>query len=170
MSRHRPRLFPRPALLGPLLALLAPLGTAACAHRPPVNRPIPDSAPVPFDPPEDYPEITWVSSLEEGQTIAADQHKPIVLFVRAAWSRPSVIMDATIWNDGRIRAEARRFICIRIDRTSEYGRPIPDSLKAVLVEGVPTTVVMASDGHVTGRFVAGTARATAVADAMREAK
>ncbi|HEY2513249.1 MAG TPA: thioredoxin family protein [Polyangiaceae bacterium] len=169
-----PRLYPlslsRPALLAPQIPLLLALGTAACAHRAPIDRPIPESGPVPFIPPDDYPEINWVSSLEEGQTVAADQHKPIVLFVRAAWSRPAVIMDSTIWNDGRVRAEARRFICIRIDRTSEYGKTMPDALKTLTVEGVPTTVVIASDGHVTGRFVAGAARATAVADAMREAK
>jgi thiol:disulfide interchange protein len=79
-------------------------------------------------------------------------------------------MDATIWKDSRVLAEAPRFVAVRVDLTGNYGKPIPSWLSAFTVDSIPTTVVMGSDGQVTGRFVAGVARAADVAKAMQQAK
>jgi thiol:disulfide interchange protein len=79
-------------------------------------------------------------------------------------------MDATVWKDARVLAEAPRFVAIRVDLTSNYGQPIPSSLADFTVETVPTTIVVAADGHVTGRFLAGKARPADVAKAMQDAK
>jgi thiol:disulfide interchange protein len=167
--------IPRPSLLVALAAFPA-LGVAlgsvpGCGGgRQIENTPVPAGKTVPFDPPESYPAIDWSLSLAEARMRASEEHKPMLLFVRAAWSRPSVVMDETIWKDTRILAEAPRFVAVKVDLTSNYGEPIPASLHDYTVETVPTTIVLGSDGHVTGRFVVGAARAADVARAMQQAK
>jgi thiol:disulfide interchange protein len=152
----------------PLLA--STLALSACGSRNINDIPVPSQPVVPFTPLQSYPDIKWLESVPEARARAAEDHKPLLVFVRAAWSQGSVTMDTTIWRDTRVLAEAPRFVALRVDLTGAYGQPMPDSLKDLAVEGVPTTVVVATDGHVTGRFVAGTARAADVAKAMQDAK
>jgi thiol:disulfide interchange protein len=153
------------------LAALATLASLpSCAGKHIENTPVPAGSAVPFEPPPAYPDIDWSESLQEGRARAAEENRPLLLFVRAAWARPSVIMDATIWKDDRVLAEAPRFVAVRIDLTGNYGKPMPTWLSEFTVDSVPTTIVMGSDGHITGRFVAGVARAADVAKAMQQAK
>jgi thiol:disulfide interchange protein len=151
-------------------AVALPVTLPGCGRPYIENTPVPANSAIPFDPPASYPDIDWSESLEEGRARAAEEHRPLLLFVRAAWSRPSVIMDATIWKDSRVLAEAARFVAVRIDLTGNYGKPMPTWLSAFTVDSIPTTIVMGSDGEVTGRFVAGVARAADVAKAMQQAK
>jgi thiol:disulfide interchange protein len=127
-------------------------------------------APVAFDAPPVYPDIIWTSSLEEARTRAADEHKPMIVFFRAAWSKPSVMMESTIWRDSRVLAEAGRFVALRIDLTPYYGVPLPEAYAPYDVMSVPTTIIVSSDGRILGRFEEGGARPTRVASAMRDAK
>jgi thiol:disulfide interchange protein len=142
---------------------------AACGARNIDDIPVPSQPQVPFRPLASFPDIAWVVSIPEARARAAEDHKPLHVFVRAAWSQPSVMMDSTIWKDVRVLAEAPRFVALKVDLTNAYGDPMPESLKDFLIEGVPTTVVVATDGHVTGRFAAGAARAADVAKAMHDA-
>jgi thiol:disulfide interchange protein len=161
----------RCSALAAVLTTLVSLATLASCAAPHVeNTPVPANSAVPFEPPPSYPDIDWSESLQEGRARAAEEHRPLLLFVRAAWARPSVIMDATIWKDDRVLAEAPRFVAVRIDLTGNYGKPMPSWLSEFTVDSVPTTIVMGSDGQVTGRFVAGVARAADVAKAMQQAK
>ena len=153
------------------LALSLLLALPACAHNRHGDTPTHDShSLVPFDPPPSYPDIVWMGSLDEARVRAADEHKPMIVFVRAAWSKPSVTMETTIWRDARVLAEASRFVALRVDLTSFYGAPIPDTLKDYDVKGVPTTLIVSSDGRILGRFALGKARPAQVAAAMRDAK
>jgi hypothetical protein len=147
------------------------LALAGCHHRVSANEPVPSGGGVvAYDPPPRYPDIEWTSSVEEGRARSADEHKPMLLFVRAAWSKPSVDMDMTVWQDARVLAEARRFVAVRVDLTAAYdGQQVPDALKPFDVTGVPTTIVVTSRGQIVGRFGTGKARAIDVAKAMHEA-
>jgi thiol:disulfide interchange protein len=174
--------FPPPPLparrLGPAAAVLFALGAgglflalAACGRHNSPNEPTHVSENlVAFDPPASYPEIPWLGSLEEARVQAADEHKPMILFVRAAWSRASVVMDTTIWHDARVLAEARRFVALRVDLTSSYSGAIPASLSDFDVKEVPTTIIVSSEGKILGRFAKGQARPADVAAAMKDAK
>lgn len=157
------------ALLPALAALLAAASEVGCHHRLPSVAPASET-PVGFTPPMVYPDIDWKSSLEEARALSADEHKPLVIFVRAAWSKASVIMDSTVWKDERVLSQAGRFICARVDLTPEYGDAIPDTLKALDVSSVPTTLIVTTDGRVVGRFISGTAHASDVAAAMKAAQ
>jgi thiol:disulfide interchange protein len=125
---------------------------------------------VAFDPPARYPDIAWTHSLDEARAQAADEHKPMIVFVRAAWSKPSIVMDTTIWQDPRILAEAARFVALRIDLTQNYDGQIPDAYKDYDIRGVPTTIIVSSTGAILGRFGMGQARSAEIAAAMRDAK
>jgi hypothetical protein len=94
----------------------------------------------------------------------------MILFVRAAWSRASVVMDTTIWRDGRVLAEAPRFVALRVDLTNSLEGVIPASLHDFDVKEVPTTIIVSSEGKILGRFGKGQARPASVAAAMRDAK
>jgi len=161
-----------------MLVAFAPLAAAAlsiallgCHHGHVIDTPTRVSqAPVPFDPPPNYPEIVWTGSLAEARTRAADEHKPMIVFLRAAWSKPSVTMETTIWRDARVLAEAGRFVALRVDLTPYYGTPLPDELSPYDVKTVPTTLIVATDGRILGRFESGGARPARVAAAMRDAQ
>ncbi len=129
----------------------------------------PETPPVLFErPPVD--EIAWLDSPAEARARAADEKKPLLVFVRAGWSSPSVTMDQTIWKDARVLRESVRFVALRIDLTHDIAK-IPDAIAHDFgVESLPTTLVIASDGTVVGRYAAGVARAADVAEAMRRAR
>ena len=67
----------------------------------------PSNNAVRFDAPPSYPDIVWIDSIDEARARAADEHKPMIIFVRAAWSKASVDMESTIWRDDRILALAQ---------------------------------------------------------------
>ncbi len=155
------------------LLAIAPVLLVACSHKPPPD-PLPQGAPAPFvyEPPPNYPPIEWINSIAEARARAADEHKPLIVFVRAAWAKGSVDMDSTVWSDARVLKEAPRFVALRVDVTESYAKDkkMPPALADFVVETIPTTIVVTSDGRVTGRFAEGTAHAADVAKAMREAK
>jgi thiol:disulfide interchange protein len=172
-SASAPRSYP-----GRIRAAVAVLSAAgagfllpACGRHTSPNEPTHVSENlVAFEPPASYPEISWLGSLEEARVHAADEHKPMILFVRAAWSRASVVMDTTIWRDGRVLAEAPRFVALRVDLTNSLEGVIPASLHDFDVKEVPTTIIVSSEGKILGRFGKGQARPASVAAAMRDAK
>jgi hypothetical protein len=164
MRALRPLAFDAPALA------IAAVALAGCHGSRPNEPTHVSQAPVAFDAPPSYPDIVWTGSLEEARTRAADEHKQMIVFFRAAWSKPSVAMESTIWRDGRVLAEAGRFVALRVDLTSYYGIPIPDEYGPFDVKSVPTTVIVSSDGRVLGRFEEGRARPASVGAAMHEAK
>jgi thiol:disulfide interchange protein len=154
------------ALLGATGALVAACGRHASPDEP---THIP-SNPVAFDPPASYPDIAWTSSVEEARVRAADEHRPMIVFVRAAWSRASVAMDTTVWQDARVLAEAGSFVAVRVDLTGGSEAEIPESLKDFDIKEVPTTLVISKEGKMLGRFGKGKASPAGVAAAMKDAK
>ncbi len=143
---------------------------AACGGSPKPEPIAPRSPPAVFEPPKAYAPIDWIESFEEARARARDEHKPMILFVRAAWAKASIDMEQTIWGDARVLAEAGRFIPLRVDLTDSYGKRIPKTLEPYTIESIPTTLLFDSGGNVVARFEAGVARAKDVAMAMHEAK
>jgi len=154
-------------------SFLALVLLAACAHAPPRTPDEPASEPAASIALDDRPpidEIRWITSSEEAQARSGEEQRPLLVFVRASWSEPSVVMDQTIWGDARVLREAPRFIALRIDLTFGSNKRVPDALtKQYGVETVPTTLVVNTDGSVVARFGIGTARAAEVAKAMHDA-
>jgi thiol:disulfide interchange protein len=144
---------------------------AACGHAPPPPADPPPQTPFTFEAPPDYPPIAWIPSPSEARARAAEEKKPMIVFVRAAWSKGSVVMDQTIWRDSRVLAEASRFVALRVDMTDTYGKSAPPpSLAEYAIESIPTTLVVSSDGRVIARFAAGVAHPAEVAKALHEAQ
>ena len=164
----------RAASLALAAAMTAP--SAGCNHtRPPSETRVPleseseRSMPMGdmFDPPPPIAEVAWIESPAEARARAADEHKPLIVFVRAAWAQPSVTMDQTIWRDARVLRASMRFIALRIDLTPYVDHTPTEIVRDYGVESVPTTLIIASDGTVVGRYAAGVARAADVAAAMQ---
>ena len=143
-----------------------------CTHAPPRMPAIPEPyAPIALDPPPPIDAITWIGSAGEARARAADEGKPLLVFVRASWSEASVVMDQTIWRDARVLREAPRFVALRIDVTDLTMKRVPEDLaRDYGIETIPTSVVVNTDGTIAARFGAGVARAADVADAMHRAK
>jgi thiol:disulfide interchange protein len=154
-----------------IAGLVAVLALAGCRHDSPGDVPTPASrGAVGFARPPSYPDIVWIRSIDEARVRAADEHKPLIVFVRAAWSKASVDMESTIWRDGRVLAQAPRFVALRVDLTDSPDGIVPDSLAAFDIRGVPTTIIVSAEGKILGRFGKGMARPADVAEAMSEAK
>ena len=75
-------------------ALLA-LVLAACGPRNINDVPVPKEPFIPFAPLQTYPEIAWLESVPEARARSAEDHKPLLLFVRAAWSQPTRLVLTT---------------------------------------------------------------------------
>lgn len=157
-----------------LFASFPPLALAACSHAAPPAARAADPEPevsLEASPPPPIASIDWIGSADEAKARAADEGRPMIVFVRASWSEPSVIMDQTIWKDARVLREAPRFIALRIDVTHGAMKAVPDDVaKEYGVESIPTTLVVNTDGSVVARFGLGLARAADVADAMKKAR
>lgn len=154
------------------IVILAFVALAGCARKPPRPPAIPEPyAPIALDAPPPIDHIAWIGSAGEARARAADEGKPLLVFVRASWSEASVVMDQTIWRDTRVLREAPRFVALRVDVTDLTMKRVPEDIaRDYGIETIPTSVVVNADGTIVARFGAGVARAADVAEAMRNAK
>jgi thioredoxin:protein disulfide reductase len=91
--------------------------------------------------------IGWVHQLDEGLSQAKAGHKPVFIDFYADWCAACKELDRKTYPDGKVRAEAKRFVPIKIDGTRQS-----DELDKIYdtygIEGLPTVVFIDSDGKV----------------------
>jgi thiol:disulfide interchange protein DsbD len=112
--------------------------------------------------------IAWLVNQEvTGLALARAEGKPIVIDFWGDWCAACKELDHTAWSDPRVREEAKRFVAIKMDNSSDKleDPKIADAVDRAFAKygilGQPTVIFI--DGH--GRELPAAARVTAVVDA-----
>ena len=98
------------------------------------------------------PEITWVTSEEQGRAKATAENKPVLIDFGAAWCTACKELEHNTFPNPGVRTEAQRFIAIRVDATDDEApdtKRLQDKYKVV---GLPTVIMLDAAGHEIARI------------------
>jgi thiol:disulfide interchange protein DsbD len=96
--------------------------------------------------------IVWKTTEPGGLAEAAAQKKPVLIDFGAEWCHACKDLEKKTFPDARVRKEASRFVSIHIDATDDEDKQIQELQKKYKVAGLPTVVLLDSDGHEKARF------------------
>lgn len=105
--------------------------------------------------------LAWMHDEREALALAAREGRPVILDFWAEWCTACKELDRTAWADPGVRAEAERFVAVKIDGTDGSDAFQAASAKYRVV-GMPSVVFI--DAH--GREVPGRIEAAIPADDM----
>jgi thiol:disulfide interchange protein DsbD len=107
--------------------------------------------------------FAWLPSLEQGIALAKAEGRPLLVDFWAEWCTACKELDHTAWSDERVRAEASRFVRVKLDGTAG-----DDAFVAIAdrygVPGMPTVIFI----DARGREVPERVQSAISADAMLE--
>lgn len=91
-------------------------------------------------------------TLAEAQKKAATEKRPLLIDFTAAWCVACKELDKLTFSDLRVMSEAERFVAIKVDATDDEEPAVVQAMKELGVVGLPTVVLMGSDGREAARF------------------
>ncbi len=109
--------------------------------------------------------IAWRSDGDEARMRAARSHRPLLVFVSAAWDTASKLLEEHELADPRVVNAARGAVALRIDVTDVDG-PHDVLLDQLAVKSVPVVVVLAANGREIYRADASRIDVAALLDAL----
>ena len=88
--------------------------------------------------------LAWIGSEPEAIALAKAEGRPVIIDFWAEWCTACKELDKIAWSDPRVRAEASRFVTVKLDGTDDS--PAFQALSAKYgVVGMPSVVFI--DGH-----------------------
>jgi thioredoxin:protein disulfide reductase len=97
-------------------------------------------------------QLEWLTSEAEGTKIASTEHRPLILDFGAEWCAACKELTTHTFADDSVRSEAGRFVAVRVDATDDDDPQVNAIKDKYKVVGLPTVVVMDSEGHEKVRF------------------
>ncbi len=97
-------------------------------------------------------EISWLPKEQPAIEQAAKEKKPVLIDFGATWCKACKELDEKTWPDARVKAEAERFVNVKIDATDEDDPEIKRLTAKYKVVGLPTVVALDSEGKERVRF------------------
>ncbi|MFN8710519.1 MAG: thioredoxin domain-containing protein [Planctomyces sp.] len=108
----------------------------------------------------------WLSSFEEGQTLASQFDVPLVLHFEATWCGPCRQMAGSVLNQPEVsRQLATAVVGVRIDADRHAAL-----ISKYRVSSLPTEVILASDGTELARYVGGSSLSSYIARLQNHAR
>ena len=96
--------------------------------------------------------MVWRTDEEAARTAAKTDKKPVIIDFGAEWCAACKHLDEETWPDPRVRAEAVRFVAIKGDATDDDNAETKRMTKKYAVRGLPTVIVLDSNGDEKIRF------------------
>ncbi len=98
------------------------------------------------------PEIAWANDELKARAQADAERKPVIVDFGAEWCKACKELDHDTWPDSRVRAEAVRFVAIKVDVTDDDSPETKRLQKKYNVVGLPTVLVLDAAGQERVRF------------------
>jgi thiol:disulfide interchange protein DsbD len=96
--------------------------------------------------------LSWEPSEEVARTRAETEHRPMLVDFTAEWCGACKELSRITFSDPTVMAEARRFVAVKVDATNEDDTAIDEVKDRYHVVGLPTVVLLGSDGRERARF------------------
>jgi thiol:disulfide interchange protein DsbD len=98
-------------------------------------------------------ELHWIASESEGRRLAETKLRPMIVDFGAEWCGACNELRTRTFSDPAVQSEARRFVAVNIDATNDDDAQISGVKERYGVVGLPTVVVLDSQGKEQARFV-----------------
>lgn len=98
------------------------------------------------------PVIAWQAKEVPATELARKEKKPMLIDFGAEWCTACKELDERTWPSPSVRAEAARFVAVKIDATDEDDPETKRLTKKFGVVGLPTVIVLDSEGKEKVRF------------------
>ena len=83
-----------------------------------------------------------------GRALASAENKPVLLEFGAEWCKVCKTLERDTFPDPGVRAEAQRFVAIRVDMGDDDDAPEAKRLRAkYALGGLPTVIIVDSAGN-----------------------
>lgn len=96
--------------------------------------------------------MNWAPYTKEAFETAKKNHKPVVIDFYADWCIPCKELDKSTFSDDRVITESGRFVALKVDLTRSTSDLSVALTKEFSISGVPTVVIIGSDGIESGRI------------------
>jgi thiol:disulfide interchange protein DsbD len=90
--------------------------------------------------------FAWVPSLEQGIALAKAEGRPVIIDFWAEWCTACKELDRIAWSDQRVRAEASRFVAVKLDGTDQDDAFV-EIAERFRVPGMPTVIFIDAKGR-----------------------
>lgn len=97
-------------------------------------------------------ELRWFESEVEAKTLASAEKKPMIVDFGAEWCAACKELAVHTFADEKVRDEAGRFVAVKVDATDDENPQINALKDKYKVVGLPTVVVLDSEGREKVRF------------------
>lgn len=95
--------------------------------------------------------ISWSTDPVSAEKEAKRSRRPLLVFVGASWSTPSLMMERRVFTSPEVRRAARPYLTARVDATDDPAAASDYWLPRLGVSGVPSVVLV--DGRTDRRHV-----------------
>jgi thiol:disulfide interchange protein DsbD len=96
--------------------------------------------------------LSWEPSEEVARARAETERRPMLVDFTAEWCGACKELSRITFSDPTVMAEARRFIAVKVDATNEDDAAVDQVKDRYRVVGLPTVVLLGSDGVERARF------------------
>jgi thiol:disulfide interchange protein DsbD len=97
-------------------------------------------------------DLLWLTSEMDARRLASTEHRPLIVDFGAQWCVACNELNTHTFSDAQVRAEAGRFVAVRVDATDDDDPQVNAVKGKYGVVGLPTVVVFDSGGQERARF------------------
>ena len=96
--------------------------------------------------------LSWEPSEQVARTRAETERRPMLVDFTAEWCGACKELSRITFSDPTVMTEARRFVAVKVDATNEDDAEVDKVKDRYGVVGLPTVVLLGSDGRERARF------------------
>lgn len=97
-------------------------------------------------------EIVWMTQEKEALAVAKEKGRPVLIDFTAEWCAACKKIARTTFVDPKVRPELERFVMLKVDATNDDDPAVVDVSERYKVKGLPTVILLDSNGAEKQRF------------------